>query len=228
MCGRFTLAKPEKVQKRFNTQNKMPLFEASYNISPSQTLPVITKNSPNRITMMKWGFMWSKNAPHGPINIRKETTKEKKYFRRILLSQRCIIPADGFYEWKTINLEGKDEKYPFYFYLAGQKLFGFAGLYNKLTDAEGKPLYTFAILTCPPNNKIKKVHKRMPVILRKKDEAVWLDPENKDFDRLFNMLKPYPSGKIKMNPVSRRVNNPRNDDENLIKPFKEHKILKKP
>jgi len=216
MCGRFTLGSPQKIKARFKTSNKTPLIDPSYNITPSQTIPVITRNSPNKITMMRWGFVWSKDAKHGTINIRKETTKEKKYFERILTNQRCIIPSDGFYEWRTVNLEGKDEKYPFFIYLKGKKLFGFAGLYNKLIDAEGKPLYTFAILTCPPNTVVKKVHHRMPAILEEKDENSWLDPENKDFEKLYKLIKSYPSSQMKLHPVSKRVNNPSNDDSKLI------------
>jgi len=195
MCGRFTLGNPQNVQKRFATSNKIPIFEPSYNIAPSQTVPVVTRNSPNKITMMRWGFAWSKNAKHGTINIRKETTKEKKYFQKILLNQRCIIPSDGFYEWRTVNLEGKDEKYPFFIYLNNRPLFGFAGLYNKLVDAEGKPIYTFAILTCPPNSVIKEVHHRMPAILEEKNEDSWLEPETEDFERIYTLINHTPPRK---------------------------------
>jgi putative SOS response-associated peptidase YedK len=200
------------------------MFEPSYNIAPSQTLPTITRNSPNTITMMRWGFTWSKDSKHGTINIRKETTKEKPYFKNILINQRCIIPSDGFYEWKTVNLEGSDEKHPFFVYLKNRKLFGFAGLYNTLRDAEGLPLYSFAIITCPPNNKIKEIHHRMPVILEEKDEDDWLNPENKDFESLHKMLKPYPPEKIKFHPVSKRVNSPINDDDELMEPVRKKNV----
>lgn len=220
MCGRFTLGNPGKIQKRFKTSNKSPLFDPSYNIAPSQTVPVVTRNSPNKITLMRWGFVWNKNANYGTINIRKETTKEKKYFQRILLNNRCIIPADGFYEWKTINLEGKDEKYPFFIFLKGRPLFGFAGLYNLLTDAEGKPYYTFAILTSPPNSVVKRVHHRMPAILRENDEDYWLNPKNKDFGNLYKLINPYPTENMKLHPVEKRVNDPRNDDKELTSTLK--------
>ncbi|OGM11395.1 hypothetical protein A2Z22_01265 [Candidatus Woesebacteria bacterium RBG_16_34_12] len=227
MCGRFTLSKPEKIQKRFNTANKLPIFEPSYNISPSQTLPVITRNSPNKIIMMHWGFTpeWGKEKGFSLINIRKETTQEKAYFKKILLNQRCLIPADGFYEWRTVNLEGQDEKYPFYVFLKERKLFGFAGLYSKLEDAEGKAYYTFAILTCPPNKVVAEIHHRMPVILEKSDENIWLDPKNKDFDNLYELLKPYSEEQITIYPVSKRVNNPKNDDQGLIEEFRETKLF---
>lgn len=217
MCGRFTLAKPAKVQERFNTINKIPLFETSWNIVPSQTIPTIIRSSPNKIQLMKWGFCWSKTAEHGTINLRSESFKEKPFFKKFLLEKRCLIVADSFYEWGMVDLEGKPEKYPFDFYLNDREVFGFAGIYNDLYDAGGKQHYTCAILTCPPNNLVKKVHNRMPVIIKRKDEDTWLEPENKDFDRLFDLLKPYPSNKMKMHIVDKRVNDPGNDDEDLVK-----------
>ncbi|MGD8744239.1 MAG: SOS response-associated peptidase [Candidatus Woesebacteria bacterium] len=225
MCGRFTIATPEKIPSRFNTSDKMPLFEKSYNVAPSQTLPTITRNSPNKITMMRWGYMWSKTSKHATINIRRESTKDKPYFKKILLSQRCILPADGFYEWKKVKSEEQLKKLPYYVYLENNPLFGFAGLYNRLLDAEGKPVYTFAILTCPPNKLVKKVHSRMPCILERKDEDSWLNPENKNFDKLYSFLEPYPPKNMRLHPVSKEVNNPRNDNEKLIKPFEEKKLF---
>jgi len=219
MCGRFTVGKPREIEKRFATSNKMPLFAASWNIAPSRTVPTIVRNSPNKIKMMKWGFLWSKTSDHGSINIRSESFQEKPFFKHFLLSKRCIIPADGFYEWGTLNLEGKDEKYPSYFYLKDRELFGFAGIYNNFQDAKGKNFYTFAILTCPPNKTVKKVHHRMPVILDKVDEDLWLDPENKDFEKLYSLLRPYPEDDIKFHPVSKQVNNPREDDKKLTDPI---------
>jgi len=218
MCGRFTVGKPQIIEKRFKTANKLPLFDASWNIAPSQIIPTVTRNSPNKITMMKWGFMFGKNSNAGTINIRSETTLEKPFFKHFLLHKRCIIPADGFYEWGILDLEGKDEKYPFYFYLTDRELFGFAGLYNDFEDAEGKPFYSCAILTCSPNKILKKVHNRMPVILEGDNEDGWLNPENEDFEDLQKYLKPYPQD-LKFHSVSKRVNSPRNDDVQLTEPF---------
>ena len=216
MCGRFTLAKPGKIEKRFKTSNKLPMFEASWNVAPAQMLPTITRNSPNKIIMMKWGLRFNKDTKNGPINIRSESTKEKPYFKHLLVSKRCLIIADSFYEWGMVNLEGSDEKYPFNFYLPDRKLFGFAGIYNDLTDAEGKKHYSCAILTITPNEKVAKVHNRMPVIIDEGDEEEWLDATDKDYSVLQKLLKPYPSTKMKMHIVSKRVNSPQNDDEDLI------------
>lgn len=219
MCGRFTVGKPENIKTRFKTQNKLPIFEASWNVAPSQMVPTITRNSPNKITMMRWGLIWSKTSKFGTINIRRESAYEKPFFKQFLLDKRCLIVADSFYEWGEVNLEGKPEKYPFNFYLPDRELFGFAGIYNDFTDAEGKPYFTCAILTTTPNNLVNKVHNRMPVIISEKDEDDWLNPENKDFEKLYKLLAPYPEKKMKMNIVSKRVNSPRNDDNRLVEPL---------
>jgi putative SOS response-associated peptidase YedK len=224
MCGRFTVGKPENIKKRFNASNRLPMFDASWNIAPSQTIPTITRNSPNKIVLMKWGFLFSKKANSGTINIRSESTKEKPYFKHFLLHNRCLIPADGFYEWGSLNLEGKVEKYPFYFYLKDRQIFGFAGLYNMWEDAEGRPFYSCAILTCKPNGVVAKVHDRMPVILDRSNEDNWLDPENHDFDKLYKLLSPLEASLMKFHPVSKRVNSPKNDDKKLIEPFNQKQL----
>jgi putative SOS response-associated peptidase YedK len=219
MCGRFTLGKPKEIETRFQTKNKLTRFNPSWNVAPSQIIPTITRNSPNKITMMKWGFLFSKTTNFGTINIRSESTKEKPFFKHFLMHKRCIIPSDGFYEWGTVNLEGNDEKYPFYFYLKDRLLFGFAALFNDFPDAEGKLYFSCAILTCPPNEVLNKVHNRMPVILKKEDEDKWLDPGLTDFESIYKFLVPYPHEDMKFNLVSKRVNSPRNDNEGLIDPF---------
>lgn len=223
MCGRFTIGKTENIESRFKTSNKLPLFEPTWNVAPSQVIPTITRNSPNKITMMKWGLVWNKDSKFGTINIRSESTKEKPFFKHFLLDKRCLIVADSFYEWGQVNLEGKPEKYPFNFYLKDRELFGFGGIYNDFKDAEGKPFYTCAILTTIPNKKVAKIHNRMPVILKEKDEEEWLNPENKEFDKLYNLLTPYPEEDMQLHIVSKRVNSPRNDDKNLVEEFKVEK-----
>ncbi len=219
MCGRFTVSQPKRIHIRFKTSNKLPLFafKPSWNIAPSQIVPVIIRNSPNRVVLMKWGLIWNRGASSGTINLRSESFKEKPFFGNFLLNKRCLIIADSFYEWGNVNLEGKIEKYPFNFYLPGRKLFGFAGVYSDFLDAEGKDYYTCAIITCPANKLVKKIHRRMPVIIKKGDEDFWLNEENKDFERLFDLLKPYPEKEMRMNIVSKKVNNPANDGKELIK-----------
>lgn len=222
MCGRFTLTNPDKIEKRFNTSNKLSLTEPNYNVAPNFTMPIITKNSPNKGIMAKWGFIpaWEikKPNPLSLINIRSETCKEKPYFNKVLLTSRCLIPATGFFEWKEVKLEKKPEKVPFYITLKDQDLFSFAGVYSKYEDAEKKPHYYFAILTQNPNSFMKDIHRRMPVILEKKEEELYLNPEEKNFNRLYQLVStPYPSGKMKAYVVSKEVNSPGNNDKDLLK-----------
>jgi putative SOS response-associated peptidase YedK len=219
MCGRFVITKPQNIQKRYKTKNKLPLFDKSYNVAPNQTVPTITRNSPNTITMMKWGLKFSKTSKKAPINIRSETLASKAYFKRFLESRRCIVPSNGFYEWKTLNLEGKIEKHPFFIYKNDKSMLSMAGIYNILKDAENKTHYFFAILTCSPNEKIKKIHNRMPVILNDDKEDTWLN-SNTTLDTLFSLLKPYSDNKLDFYHVSKYVNNPRNDSPSLIKEVK--------
>lgn len=133
------------------------------------------------------------------------------------------MPADSFYEWGTVNLEGKFEKFPYNFYLEGREMFGFACIYNNLKDLEGETFYSVAIITTSPNELVKKVHNRMPVILSKKDEDIWLDPQNKDTESLLRLLKPYPAEKMKVHMVSKKVNSPANNTPDLIEEFKKEK-----
>lgn len=211
MCGRFTITAPDNIKKRFNISNEPPPFKPSFNVAPSQFIPVVTRNSPNKISLMNWGLIFSSNVRYGTINLRAESFSDKPFFRKFLLTGRCIIPADSFYEWGVVNLEGKDEKYPFNFFLKDRKLFGFAGIYNN---------DTCAIITTTPNDKVKTVHNRMPVILEEKDEDTWLDPENKDFQKLIGLLKPYPAEKMSMHIVSKLVNHPELNDPRLIEEYK--------
>lgn len=222
MCGRFTLTKPDDIEIRFNAHGDLHHVEPNYNVAPSFTMPIITKNSPNKAIMAKWGFLpvweYKKPKPFGLINIRSETCKEKPYFKSVLLSSRCLIPATGFFEWKEMKLEGKPEKFPFFIFLKDQELFSFAGIYTMYEDAEKKPQYYFAILTTEPNKFMSDIHRRMPVILEKKEEDDYLNPESKDFDKLYNLItSPYPSEKMKAYPVSKAVNSPKNNSESLLK-----------
>jgi putative SOS response-associated peptidase YedK len=220
MCGRYTVTSPDKIKSRFRAVNKLPELDPSWNVAPSQLVPTVMRSSPNKITLMKWGLLFGKSSKFGTINIRSETIKEKPFFKHFLLNKRCLIIADSFYEWGEVNLEGKNEKYPFNFYLKDRKLFGFAGIYNDFADAEGKPYYTCAIITTTPNKKVARIHNRMPAILSEKNEDDWLEVENKDFETLFSLLKPYSDSQMSVNIVSKRVNNPANDDVELIKEFK--------
>jgi putative SOS response-associated peptidase YedK len=219
MCGRYTLSKTN-LKKRFSTDNNLVGFDASYNITPGSFVPTITRNSPNKITKMHWGLVpeWSKDGKFNMINIRNDTIKTKSYFTSIMMKTRCLIPSDGFYEWKKTKAGGKLIKEPYYFFLKDNPVFSFAGLYIKRTDAEGKKIYTFAIITCEPNFLVGEIHNRMPVILDKKAEETWLNPEKSESDKLLKLLVPFSPAKMAMHKVSFTVNNPGKDGPELINP----------
>lgn len=220
MCGRFTIGVPEKIESRFKTSNKLPLFKASWNVAPQQFIPTITRNSPNKITMMNWGLVFSDKVKYGTINLRAESFKEKPFFKHFLIDKRCLIIADSFYEWGEVNLEGKPERYPFNFFLKDRPLLGFAGVYNNLVNSKGIKTYTCAIVTTTPNKLVGRIHNRMPVIIKESDEDKWLDPENKDYEKLLSLLTPYTEKEMGERIVSKRVNSPRNNDPGLIEEYR--------
>jgi putative SOS response-associated peptidase YedK len=196
MCGRFGL---------WTTDRDIPGFTPSYNISPGSTTPVWVKQSPNSIKLLKWGIK------DKIINARAEGITEKYLFKKLIFEKRCLILANGFYEWNRLNLEGKEEKIPWFFGLKGFPVFCFAGIY----DEENR----FAIITTTPNETIKRVHHRMPVVISSDKEDNWLDRDTHISD-IISFLKPYPDENMIGYPVSYRVNNPINNDPTLITPIK--------
>ena len=141
---------------------------------------------------------------------------DKASFKRPIKYQRCLIPATGFYEWKKVKLEIKDEKIPYYFGIINRETFSFAGIYDTWSDAHGRETYTYAIVTAPANEIMRNVHDRMPVILRLDDEDEYLD-KGTDLDTILSLLKPFNSEYMFSFPVSKLVNNPENNSEEIIK-----------
>lgn len=223
MCGRYSLARINELEGKYKPYNKLPSFDASYNISPGTINPVLAKRSPLGIYLMKWGLVpfWAKDPKIGykMINARAEDITIKPSFRKPIRVQRCLIPATGFFEWKKLNLEAKEEKIPFYIKVKGQDVFSFAGIYDVWRDAEGYEMLSYSIITTTPNKMMKKIHNRMPVILGSQEEEKYLD-EKADLDEILKLLKPFPADQMESFPVSIRINNPRNDDEELIKPVR--------
>ncbi len=222
MCGRFALGNVQGIKDRFSTINNVVNIKPSWNIVPGSYVPTITKNGPISMTLMKWGLIpaWAKDPKIGfkMVNARAEDILHKPSFRKPVRSQRCIVPSDGFYEWKTINIEGKDEKYPWFIGLKNRELFGFAGIYDVWKDAEGYKTASFAIITTSPNKIINPIHNRMPVILEEESEKLWLDQNSNILD-VIKLLQPYPENKMVAYPVSKRVSNPNDDSVDLISPL---------
>ena len=220
MCGRYVLSRPQ----RFAELNALRLVwkpRARYNVAPMQTVAVVLDESPDAITEARWGLVpvWAKDAKIGAqcINARCETVAEKPAFRAAYNKRRCLIPADGFYEWQRVG----SAKVPHLFSMRDGEPFAFAGLWetwhDPATPAETDPLRTVTIITGPPNALVAPVHDRMPVILPRERYAEWLSSETPETARAA-MLAPFAADAMRAVPVSSRVGSPRNDDASLIEP----------
>ncbi len=214
MCGRYSLfADPLEVMERFGLRELSFDWQPRYNIAPGQLIPVIiAERGRKRIGQLRWGLVpsWAKDDKSGykMINARSETLTEKPAFRTLFVRKRCIIPADGFYEWKKTE-KGKQ---PMRIMMQDGSLFAFAGLYDTWTGPDGQKLSTCTIITTKPNELVSDVHDRMPVILRSpEDEQIWLDRERYDADLLESLLVPYDGQRMKAYPVSAMVGSPAND-----------------
>ncbi|WP_161888564.1 SOS response-associated peptidase [Pontibacter russatus] len=212
MCGRYTVQ--PKVSKGHSKAAKLiekHLQEAHYNAAPSQALPVVTNQQPNALQFFSWGLQpfWAKDAKavKRSINARAETLTDKPMFRSLLKSKRCLVPADGFFEWQRTE----HGKVPYRIMLKNEDLFTFAGLWDEWADKEtGEVLHTFSIITTEANDVVKPIHDRMPVILSPEAEELWLD-ENEPQDDLLSLLVPYKAEDMKAFPVSPLVNSPLNN-----------------
>lgn len=195
MCGRFVLITDLKnIQKKFDIQNISCEHRPNWNIMPNQSvLAVIHHNGVNQLVCFMWGLIpsWSKDPSiaNKLINARAETVDKKPSFKDAFKRRRCLIVADGFYEWKK---EDKNE-IPLYFYLKSNQPFGFAGLYETWTSPDKKEINTCVIITTAANELIKPVHDRMPVILSGEQEKVWLQSDVFKISDLLSLLRPYPA-----------------------------------
>lgn len=219
MCGRYTLTfYPERLAERFDAQLAFDEFHPRYNVSPTQHLPVIRNTGERRIELLRWGLIpgWAKDPSIGNrlINARAETVAEKPSFRSAFRNRRCLVLSDGFYEWKKESTG----KTPVRITLASGEPFAFAGLWESWKDPAGGTIESFAIVTTAPNELISTIHHRMPVILRREDEGVWLDDEAGP-EAWQSVLKPYPADRMTIYPVSKGVNSPRVDNPTLIEPL---------
>ncbi len=219
MCGRFALIEPiEKIADEYFIDSIETDAPPSYNIAPTrEIISVIIDSNKRKLVSFQWGLVpfWAKDKSIGNkmINARSETVDEKPSFKKAFQSRRCLILASGFYEWDKRG----PSKQPVYIYTPGRPLFGFAGLYEIWNPPEGKELSTCTIITTGPNEKLKDIHNRMPVILPKENEEPWLS-ESSDPSILKGMLTPFPSDEIDFHYVSTLVNSPRNNSPECIKP----------
>jgi putative SOS response-associated peptidase YedK len=218
MCGRYSLVPTENIAARFDVQQEQLSLQPRYNVAPSQTMPVVVRNSPNRLVEMQWGLIpsWSKEprVQFSTINARAESIAKSPVFRGPFKSRRCLVPASGFYEWQRTG-QGKQ---PYCIRLNDGELFAFAGLYDIWRDAEGHELYSYTIITTAPNELVAPIHNRMPVILHREDEDVWLD-KGADPARLMSLLTAYPASAMETYPVTRAVSNPANEGAEMVQPI---------
>lgn len=221
MCGRFTLtSSPTELARCFDLPEP-PTLVPRYNIAPGQDVAVVRQpavGAPRRLDLHRWGLVppWAADARIGSrmINARCETIAERRAFRDAFARRRCLIPADGFFEWRRLG--GASQ--PFYVRSAAGGVLAFAGIYERWTGAGGEILRSCALITTAANDRMRDVHDRMPVILAPGDFATWLDPDLGERSRLDPLLAPCPSDRLELFPVSRRVNDPTNDAPVCIEP----------
>jgi putative SOS response-associated peptidase YedK len=221
MCGRYRLSRRKQLVEEYFDSAAEEDWVPRYNIAPTQPVPIIRQNpkEPRReLSLVRWGLIpwWAKDpsGAAGMINARSETAATKPAFRDALKLRRCLIPADGFYEWKKT---GKS-KQPYCFQVNDGQLFAFAGLWDRWKDPSGQWIKSCSILTTTPNSVTSAVHDRMPVILDPDSYNLWLDPGLQDVRVVSDILKPYEAQVMRCYPVSSRVNHVANDDEECSRP----------
>lgn len=221
MCGRFTLtADPNDLRQAFPWLNIPEPIQPRYNVAPSQPVAVVANDSRNQLEFYKWGLVpsWAKDPSIGDrmINARAETLAEKPSFRNAFRRRRCLILADGFYEWQQVP--ARKSKTPMWIHLKSGKPFAFAGLWERWEDAEGSRLHSTTIITTQPNPLLAQIHNRMPVILPEAHYTTWLTPGEADIQVLQALLVPYPAEEMAAHAVSTLVNSPGYDQPECILP----------
>lgn len=221
MCGRFTLkSSPEQLVTQFRLSDT-PQIEPHFNIAPTNDVATVRAEADGigrKLDLLHWGFVpvWAKDPSVGNrmINARSETAATSPAFKRAFRERRCLIVADGFFEWQRIG----NKKQPYYIRLEDGEPFAFAGLWEAWRGPDGATLQSCTLLTTAPNDLVRSVHDRMPVILAPSAYDQWLDPQVKDPAALMPLLQSYPAEEMMAYPVSTLVNNPRNDHPENIAP----------
>ena len=220
MCGRFTLtSNMDDLQGRFGFEARDLVFRPSYNIAPTQLVLAVTNDGQRRAELMRWGLVpfWAKDIKIGyrMINAVGETAATKPAFRAAFKKRRCLILADGFFEWRK---DGK-EKIPTYIFLKSQEPFAFAGLWETWKSPVGETVKSCTIITTKPNEFIEPIHNRMPVILSGETEALWLDPMTEEPDALQPLIQGAPAELLESCIVSSLVNSPKNNSPECVVPI---------
>jgi putative SOS response-associated peptidase YedK len=220
MCGRYTLHHSvEEIARRFGVANVAVDLQPRYNIAPTQEVPVVTGGDERTMRMFVWGLVpfWAKDRSIGNrmINARAETIAEKPAYKHAFARRRCLIPADGFYEWMRTGTS----RTPMHIRFRDGRLFAFAGIYEHWSPPDGDELHTVSIVTVEPNGVLAPIHNRMPAILTREAEADWLSNADRGPAEKLELLKPYPDeDELEAFPVSRAVNSPAFDDASCVDP----------
>ena len=217
MCGRFARINTAKeIKDIFNLDQIEIELQPSYNIAPTQDVAVIIEDGQLKLTAMRWGLIpfWAKDITIGSklINARSETIDEKPSFKYSFQKRRCLIMANGFYEWQKQGAK----KFPYFIHLKDNKPFCFAGIYDNWKSPDGEKVTSCSIITTDASQVIKSIHPRMPVILSEKDFSMWF--KNSDLKELKQLLIPYSQSDLDFHEVSPEVNSPTNNSAELIKP----------
>jgi putative SOS response-associated peptidase YedK len=213
MCGRFTLRTPARDLVEIFELLREPELSPRYNIAPTQRVAIVRQSGKDReLAVMRWGLVpsLSKDPKAGPplINARAETVATKPSFRTAFKRRRCLIPADGFYEWQKTNSK---TKIPHYIRMAKDRPFAFAALWECWHGTDGAAIESCTIVTTEANDLMRPLHDRMPVILPEENFRQWLDPKNEDVPELEGLLRPYAPAEMTVFQISTLVNSPRND-----------------
>lgn len=227
MCGRYAFYDHQELSERLTNVSLdtdfLERFRPTWNAAPSQTLPVIVEDEGKvEVRGMAWGLIpkWTKPGERpkmAPINARSETIAEKPMFRSLVKHRRCLVPANGFYEWKR----APGGKQPYFIEPVKGQLMLFAGLFDEAKQADGSPLESFSIITTEANDAMSELHDRMPVILDDDDFEAWLDRDLAEFEPLEHLMRPAPDTAIAIHAVSKDVNNTRHNGPGLIEPIEE-------
>lgn len=219
MCGRFSQTKSkQEVTKRFNVKKVPEGIEGLFNIAPEQNIPAILNESPDEVSLIRWGIIpsWAKEekTKYSMINARAETLLEKPAYKRLIQKKRCLVIGDGFFEWKKTD----GRKTPYRIMLKTGELFAFAGLWD-LWEKEDKRIISCSIITTSPNKICSEIHDRMPVILPKEREGEWLSDIS--VEKALGFLIPYTNDEMTSYAISPKINNPTNSSEDVIRPVYE-------
>ena len=216
MCGRYTLTKTDGLAKRYNLDDVPKDLHENFNVAPTQTMPVITHDEDGmKMELMRWGI--PRFIGPGKVKDVFNTRADKAFWswKKLTMTQRILVPATGFYEWKKVS----GAKQPYFIHPKDEDLFSFAGIWNTWKD-DGKEIKTYSIITTDPNQEMLDIHNRMPVILHQEDESAWLSPSHdNDRNTIEALLRPYEDNGLEMFEVSRDVNVARTNEEYLMYPI---------